>query len=624
MPTAIRKLVRGANGRLQVIYKDTATGETVPNIAGYQLLSVDGTPFANPQTPTSKPIDPANPTAPAEGQAEMSPGGDNISDYGARKADTISSGMFGQKSSNNTEAVSKSSSTGTGRGTTSSSSADYAARSDRSQGLTGTNMGDLPDRQMARMDTNLSGAGRSEVPSSGIREKVQDAVTDTFGPGYHAELFSGEEPAGHDAVGSNRHTQGFAGDFRVYDDTGRQLTVKDDPAAFQDLSQNLAAQYGANIGFGKEYMGGVAAHFDTMPPEQFSANQGPQWASGAKAMEDRLNEARATGLMAPSYYDAAVANGAPTPTPSPGYNPQESLTSRVAFSADEKDLMSRTLAGEIDQRHTDLTTQAGRMEAMGILSTIENRALSKYGTVEAAVTAPNQYSTWNTPAAADTANKNYSKSPDVFNSLVDDYFSDPKNNLGFTNYYNPSLVTPEFGKTMTNAVELGPHRFGSLPEFEMSMQTNKTNTTTPDPTSTSTSTNVERQGFSADPSSSNRGTYGYEDKQSNGYQGSSSTSSFAGQERSSTSNSYGYDDKQSNGYEGGGGASTNSTGGGFSSNPSQGDTDKGSRDAASSSNTSSSSGNRSQGDTDKDSRDNASSNSSSQSAGAASRSDGWS
>lgn len=130
---------------------------------------------------------------------------------------------------------------------------------------------------------------------------------------------------------------------------------------------------------------------------------------------------------------------------------------------DEKTLMGMTLAGEIDPSKTDMSTEAGRREAMGILSTMENRA-PKYGGIEAAITAPKQYSTWNNEAAANTAANNYHGNKSAYDTLVSDYISNPENNLGFTSYH-ANHVNPGWSSAMSNPETIGPHTFGFLGEY---------------------------------------------------------------------------------------------------------------------------------------------------------------
>lgn len=342
---------------------------------------------------------------------------------------------------------------------------------------------DLPRREMASLDVNLDNAGRSNLPSSKIHEKVRDVVTDTLGPGYSVELYSGQEPEGKSPVGTPyRHPEGFAGDFRIRDPDGNVLTAENAPREMKAIATNMAGRYGANIGFGKGYMGGVGMHLDTMPVGTGQYPGGSQWGASGKAWAGDLNLARAEGVMDPSYYDV----DAPTPEERPGgivaannINPVGPATARASvdlsrisnFDPDTQRVMARTLAGEIDQRYTDLSTPEGIAEANAIMSTMENR-VGTYGSVMDTIAAPKQYSTWGTEDAALTADKNYAASPGTFDKLVSDYTLDERNRMGFTNYYNPKEANPGWGVNLQSRTDIGPHTFGSLPEYRSSFGSN--------------------------------------------------------------------------------------------------------------------------------------------------------
>jgi len=370
---------------------------------------------------------------------------------------------------------------------------------------------DLPDRQMANLNYDLEGKGRNQIPSSGIGSKVSDVVTDLLGPGYTVNVTSGQEPKGHSAVGTQyRHPLGTAADLDIRDPSGRKLSLDnpDDAQSIKDVAQGMAARYNANFGMGPEYMGPNTMHIDTMDLSKYPG--GSEWASTGKAWANTLDEARATGVMPSQYYDI----NAPIPSQRPddqlpstliaeqdepekkddafGFmgrpletkKEQKSLPSYDSLMGDlsdksigitvdpnrfkdvtddEKSLMGMTLAGEIDPGKTDLTTEAGRREAMGILSTIENRA-PKYGGITEAIQAPNQYSTWNNQAAANTAANNYHGNKSTYDTLVSDYISDPANNLGFTSYH-ANTVNPGWSSAMSNPETIGPHTFGFLNEY---------------------------------------------------------------------------------------------------------------------------------------------------------------
>lgn len=380
---------------------------------------------------------------------------------------------------------------------------------------------DLPTRQMANVNYDLDGKGRSEIPSSGIGNKVSDVVTDILGAGYGVNVTSGQEPEGRSPVGTQyRHPLGFAADLQITDPSGRKLSLDnpEDKAAIENVAQGMAARYNANFGMGPEYMGDNTMHIDTMDLNKYRG--GAQWASTGKEWAGTLDQARATGVMPAQYYDVAnppvpgqrpeepsnlIAEqdeqpqspsqeslgfmGRPTPqekesSPVPSYDSLmgEQSTGRASVNPDrfknvtdeEKSLMGMTLAGEIDPTKTDLSTEAGRREAMGVLSTIENRA-PQYGGIEGAISAPKQYSTWNNDAAANTAVSNYNGNKSTYDTLVSDFMSNPENNLGFTSYH-ANTVNPGWSGAMQNKETIGPHTFGFLGD-----QTTKEPVSTPTP-----------------------------------------------------------------------------------------------------------------------------------------------
>lgn len=368
---------------------------------------------------------------------------------------------------------------------------------------------DLPDRQMADVNYDLEGKGRSEVPTSGIGNKVSDVVTDMLGPGYSVDVTSGQEPEGRSPVGTQyRHPLGFAADLQITDPDGRKLSLEnpEDKQAIQDVAQGMAARYNANFGMGPEYMGNNTMHIDTMDLNKYRG--GPEWASAGKEWAGLLDNARATGVMPSQYYDIdnppvpgqrpeepsyAISEvddpqtstdsplgfmGRQAPTekqsaPMPSYDSLMGTQSQTGpsinpdrfkdITPEQKELMGMTLAGEIDPGRTDLTTEAGRREAMGILSTVENRA-PKYGGITEAITAPNQYSTWNNQAASNTASTNYHGNKSTYDTLVSDFISNPQNNLGFTSYH-ADTVNPGWSGSMQNKEQIGPHTFGFLDEY---------------------------------------------------------------------------------------------------------------------------------------------------------------
>lgn len=151
------------------------------------------------------------------------------------------------------------------------------------------------------------GKGRSQIPTSGIADKVAAAANSVI-PGTTTSLWSGMEPAGRAPVGTPyRHPLGYAGDFDFIAPGGKRLT---DPVALQDIAMTMAAKHNANIGYGETgYMGRGRMHIDTMPL-WVAPGSGPQWGrTAAGPWSDNLNFARQTGIGPTPFTNA------PTPTP---------------------------------------------------------------------------------------------------------------------------------------------------------------------------------------------------------------------------------------------------------------------------------------------------------------------
>ena len=185
------------------------------------------------------------------------------------------------------------------------------------------------NQPVGTLSYDLSNARRSEVPSSGIGQKVHEVANSVL-PGIDTSLFSGMEPKGMAAVGApNRHPLGFAGDFS-FSYAGQPVT---DPMALHDIAMGMAAKYGANVGYShvpNDYMGPGRMHIDTMPLDKFAG--GAQWGRTAKSWADNLDFARATGIGPTPYSNA--------PTPS-------SRSAAVAEIADAaKEAASRSQLGQ--------------------------------------------------------------------------------------------------------------------------------------------------------------------------------------------------------------------------------------------------------------------------------------
>ncbi len=189
---------------------------------------------------------------------------------------------------------------------------------------------------------------------------------------------------------------------------------------------------------------------------------GPTYTNVPKGGEPKYKDPMVSAYADPSRPDLGPSG--PTPIRTVGFTAQQTKDRYNTFSDKDKAVMGATLAGEIDFSKTDLSTPEGIREANGILSTIENR-VPKYGSIQDAAFADNQYSTWNTEQVGQTAISNYKSKKGQIDSLVEKYVSNPDNNLGFTSYYNPSIANPAWGSDMTNRTNTGPHVFGNITDY---------------------------------------------------------------------------------------------------------------------------------------------------------------
>lgn len=162
----------------------------------------------------------------------------------------------------------------------------------------------------ARIEYQLEGKGRSQIPTSGIDRKVAESFNRAV-PGGSTVLLSGMEPQGRLPVGAkDRHPRGFAGDFEFRDPNGKIVT---NDLILKQVAMDMAGRHRANIGYDNvNYMGPGKIHIDTMPLDQFEG--GAQWGRTAKGWQKDLDFFRQSGAVPPPLV-------APNPTPRPNNNP---------------------------------------------------------------------------------------------------------------------------------------------------------------------------------------------------------------------------------------------------------------------------------------------------------------
>ena len=261
-------------------------------------------------------------------------------------------------------------------------------------------------------------------------------------------------------VGDSQHTHGTAFDVSIdglNDQQKRDMVERAIMAGAMEIGTYANERKGIHIATDQRFgpldsalTGGVTAQFNK---SRMNYDQAPGWfKSGVE--ESQL---AATPTARPEY-------SAPPGVETVGGVGTIDFNRAEQFTTTDKLGMAMTLAGEVDPSKTDLSTDLGQREAFGILSSIENR-VGKYGSIEAAINAPNQYSTWNNAQAAATAKANYAANPDLYNGLVDSFTKNPAANLGFTSYYNSSIANPGWANAMTDVETIGSHQFGTVADY---------------------------------------------------------------------------------------------------------------------------------------------------------------
>jgi hypothetical protein len=327
-------------------------------------------------------------------------------------------------------------------------------------------LGDLsPTFAEKNIDTGINYSHPDRGPvTSGLKERTIDVMNSLASntPGGINVTSAYRSPEINRAVGGAPSSLHVTGD--AFDLSTRGLSDEQK----RDLVERSVMSGGMEIGTYPDQSLHVSGFQRMSPTMTIDGEVVNQPTGGVTAMHNR---SRNNYASAPDWFKEGleVSRLAATPTPRPteagvsiaGGTGTIDFDRVNSFSPSDKRAMAMTLAGEIDPRYTDLNDPLGQREAFGILSTMENR-VNKYGSVVDAITAPKQYSTWNDEEAANVARQNYAANAGLFDSIVDNYVSDPTKRSGFTSYYNPSIANPGWGPTMTQTEDIGPHRFGAV------------------------------------------------------------------------------------------------------------------------------------------------------------------
>ena len=218
---------------------------------------------------------------------------------------------------------------------------------------------------------------------------------------------------------------------------------------------------------------GPSNHIDWINAKDNDVLTGPKASASTATKNSNYTPSESTTNNPDSINYGTGTNGnlesPDTSTPSYGLSAMAGNVARNWSTAD-KEAAAKTLAGELNLKQTDIKTEEGQKEAQAILSSLENRALKNGTSIAEEATRHNedgvyQYTAFSSKFKGITES-NFSANPALYTGLVDTYVSNPTSRMpNVTSYYNPSIANPTWGSKMTDVVQYGPHKFGSLPEY---------------------------------------------------------------------------------------------------------------------------------------------------------------
>jgi len=535
MKKAIKRLVRGDDGQLRIIYIDLETLQEVTNLSGYTVVSAGSAseepdPVADVKNP-SVPSQTQENTKAIENNQRYGGGGNALN--GRRPPERPRTPT--QKTPSATQKASRPSTPSTPSAPSSSASVSPSGREtpvireslppvmtdpvrearDEKSFMT-RDLQKPVGKQVAGLAPGVGliedyGPRRPYAPAMDVLRPVSESLQRTLGAGYSIKGISGQEKE-LPQYGSHRHKTGTAIDFDVIGPDGKQVT---DPVEIQKVALDFVKQNpDAGIGFGDGYMAKGRAHFDLAgSPAAWGADGKSENMSNVFAREVELarqgRDLNPPIPESPSVYDRLSP---PVPTEKPSFmeagfgsgtlsdkttaqkvieqakNPVSVASEMEDFSKASParlaaaglidrnqaqiDMINRTIAGEMSGaslRALEMGDPTALQEYANIVTTIENRAQSKvFGSLDSALSG-SQYNA--------NLDKNKSVTDDNFRlfktSLQTAYDAFRSGSLSPTSwnlssYYNPSLVAPSWGLSMSDKAQVGDHYFGTLGTYRPS------------------------------------------------------------------------------------------------------------------------------------------------------------
>ncbi len=97
--------------------------------------------------------------------------------------------------------------------------------------------GGSPGSGRAEVTYNNQGATRNQPIQPLLMDRLQTSISDVYGPGYRAEIYSGGQPpigTSNRRTGTIRHDNGYAADIYIYDPSGNRLRSRSQLAPLRD------------------------------------------------------------------------------------------------------------------------------------------------------------------------------------------------------------------------------------------------------------------------------------------------------------------------------------------------------------------------------------------------------
>jgi len=371
---AVKRVVRGDDGRRRVILVDIKTYQEVTDPSGYTIINANSSyeepvasietpeiPSISPENTKEKPVIPNSPegqtaaqgvknsvTAPSKSTTQGAPVGavtrspiDPIATPPANPNPTPGvagpkSGSIGVNPAQGTPGAKAPESKQAGPSLDAPkgvATPETAGKSEPGKGL--ANLSDSSKSGMASVNNSGLGPGRSAPADEALMGIIAEEVGRMFGPEYSIDVTSGtytdqqraDIAAGkRSETGSSRHTHGKAADFSVTGPDGKALSYEQ----MTNLAEALAGRGITGIGLGKGYMdadGTSRMHADMSRPGQPLG-----W--GAKGRSKNMDPAL-SGRLGKAWSEGKFSGPAtaPTPTPNPGppttSNPMEDTNQGV-------------------------------------------------------------------------------------------------------------------------------------------------------------------------------------------------------------------------------------------------------------------------------------------------------